>query len=320
MSVADIVVVGSLNTDLVTRVKRFPGPGETLVGEDFQTYCGGKGANQAYAAARLGGNVAMVGQVGADDFGTAQIENLSSVGVQTDHVQRDAAQPTGTAIIGVDASGENRIILVPGANHTFAASQLDHCQNLLSGTGLLLLQLEIPRATVGEAIRIARASGTQVILDPAPAAPIPEEWFPSIDFLTPNLSELRLLTGDSLEAETPLETIAASARRLCHRGIRNVIAKLGSRGAVRITSQDAYHWPAIPVPAVDTTAAGDCFNAAFAAHRATGHTIAQAGEFAVAAAALSITKKGAQPSMPSRSEVAALIQDAKRPDQGGLTK
>lgn len=251
----------------------------------------------------LGGRVAMAGQVGADDFGKAQIENLSSVGVQVDFIRQDPNQPTGTAIIAVEASGENRIIIVPGANNTFTADRLKLNRDLLRQAKLILLQLEIPRKTVAEAIHIGKAGGARIILDPAPATPIPEEWFASIDFLTPNLSELRLLTGDQLEDGTPLENIVQSSRRLCDRGLRCVIAKLGSRGAVRITSDVSDHWPAIQAQAVDTTAAGDCFNAAFAVELAAGRAEREAGEFAVAAASYSITRKGAQASMPSRKDV-----------------
>ena len=289
-------------------VERFPNAGETVAGRDFRIYCGGKGANQACAAGRLGGSVAMVGQVGNDDFGTAQIENLSSVGVRMDFVQRDSSRPTGTAFIGVEASGENRIIIVPGANDTFTPDRLKSCRELLSRAKLILLQLEIPLETVGEAIRIGKACGAQIILDPAPATPIPDAWFAGIDYLTPNLSELCLLTGDRLEIETPLEKIVQSARKLCDRGVRCVIAKLGFRGAVRITSDDFHYWPADPVQAVDTTAAGDCFNGAFAVELAAGRPVREAGEFAVAAASFSITRKGAQVAMPTRAELEKFIE------------
>lgn len=300
---AEIVVIGSLNTDLVTTVGRFPDAGETLVGDDFKIYCGGKGANQAYAAGQLGGNVAMIGQVGSDDFAKAQIDNLSSVGVKTDFIQRDSEQPTGTALIGVEASGENRIIVIPGANATFTADQLKPYEDLIRRAKLILLQLEIPQETVEEAIRIGKHCGAQIILDPAPASQIPDEWFAGIDYLTPNVSELCILTGDQIENDTPLEKMVQSARKLCDRGVPCVVAKLGSRGAIRVTSDDFHHWPAIPVQAVDTTAAGDCFNAALAAELALGRTDLEAGAFAVAAASYSVTRKGAQTSMPTRAEL-----------------
>ncbi len=307
----DIVVVGSLNTDLVATVDRFPEAGETLHGMDFKVYCGGKGANQAYAAGRLGGRVAMLGQVGVDDFGTAQIENLASVNVSTGAILQTANQPTGTAIIGVEASGENRIIYIPGANGTSGTELLRTGRELLLNAKLILLQLEIPLETVGEAIRVGKSGGARIILDPAPAASIPKEWFASIDFLTPNLSELRLLSGDSIDESTPLERIVQSGRKLCNCGVRCVIAKLGPRGAVLIKAKEFHHWPALPVQAVDTTAAGDCFNAAFAVDLAAGRTDLEAGEFAVAAASCSVTRKGAQAAMPTRAELQCFIDGAR---------
>jgi len=308
MTRSAIVVVGSLNTDLVATVGRFPLAGETVVGRDFKLYCGGKGANQAYAGARLGGDVAMVGQVGSDDFGTVQITNLSAAGVRANFVQRDPNQPTGTAIIGVDSSGENRIIVVPGANDTFTPDKMVESAGLLGQAKVILLQLEIPIQTNSDAIRVGKSGGALIILDPAPAVPIPDDWFPSIDYLTPNLSELCSLTGERLDNQTPLDLIVRSARQLCAQGVRCVIAKLGHRGAVRITSNDFKHWPARAVQAIDTTAAGDCFNAAFAVELARGRSEDEAGLFAVAAASFSITRRGAQSSMPTRAEVNAFVE------------
>ncbi len=299
----EIVVVGSLNTDLVATVERFPEAGETLLGSDFKVYCGGKGANQAYAAGRLGGSVAMIGLVGNDRFGTAQIENLTSVGVQTGAVRREPSQPTGTAVIGVEASGENRIIYVPGANGAFGPDELRSSEALLRRAKLVLLQLEIPLETVGEAIRMGKAGGARIVLDPAPAARIPAGWFRSIDFLTPNLGELCLLTGASLDQGTPLDRIVETARTLCERGVRQVIVKLGARGAVGVTLDGSLYWPAREVQAVDTTAAGDCFNAALSVELARGCSELEAGAFAVDTASVSVTRKGAQSAMPTRNEV-----------------
>ena len=311
MNGCDIVVIGSLNSDLVATVERFPNAGETLTGRDFVINCGGKGANQAYAAAALGGAVAMVGQVGSDDSGAVQIKNLSSIGVRVASVQRDNNQPTGTAIIEVESSGENRIIIVPGANGTLTADRLEPSLNLLQEAKLLLLQLEIPMETVAEAIRIGKEFGVQIVLDPAPAAPIPDEWCASIDFLTPNLTELGSLTGDRLEEDTPLEQVTQSARRLCDRGVPCVITKLSSRGAIRVTAHDSYHQPAPAVQVVDTTAAGDCFNAAFAVALASDHSEQDAIEFAVAAGSLSVTRRGAQKAMPVRREVLSFMKTKK---------
>jgi ribokinase len=309
MSDRDILVIGSLNTDLVAMVDRFPGPGETLIGNDFKTTCGGKGANQAFAAGALGGNVAMLGQVGKDDFGTAQLRNLSSQGVLTDYILRDSRQPTGRAFIGVDASGENRIIVVPGANGSFTSKKLQTQAVAIESAKLLLLQLEIPHNTVAEAIRLGNKAGATLILDPAPAAPLPDEWLISIDYLTPNLSELGLLSGDLIDNHTSTKSITTSARKLCDRGSRCVIVKLGSRGALQVTATESTHYPAAAVKAIDTTAAGDCFNAAFAVELQNGKSENEAIRFAHTAATLSVTKQGAQSSMPTRQEVESSIPE-----------
>jgi len=302
-----IVVAGSLNMDLVAGVREFPAAGETVLGEDFRTFAGGKGANQAYAAARLGAHVAMLGQVGNDAAGEAQIRNLASVGVDTDSIGRDPDRPSGTAIIAVDAAKENRIIVIPGANGTFTPERLEKSRELLTGAALVLLQLEIPLDTVLAAARRARDGGARVMLDPAPARPLPAELVERVDYLTPNLGELATLTGTRLGADSPIGDIIAAARDLCARGARKVIVKLGGRGAL-LVSRDEYHpWPAFQVEAVDTTAAGDCFNAAFAVALVEGRSEIEAGVFASAAAACSVTRPGAQASMPSREEVEALV-------------
>ena len=307
MSDRDILVIGSLNTDLVAMVDRFPGPGETLIGNDFTITCGGKGANQAFAAGALGGDVAMIGRVGKDDFGTAQLRSLSSQGVHTDYILRDANQATGTALIGVEASGENRIIIIPGANSSLTPQSLQSQAAAIKSAKLLLLQLEIPHNTVAEAIRLGGEAGATLILDPAPAAPLPDEWLNSIDYLTPNLSELGLLSGDLIDSETSLKTITTSARKLCDHGTRCVIVKLASRGALQVTANEVTHYPAASVKAIDTTAAGDCFNAAFAVELQNGKSENEAIRFAVTAATLSVTKQGAQSAMPTRQEVDSSI-------------
>ncbi len=306
MSKRTILVVGSLNTDLVAKVDRFPDGGETITGRNFSVHCGGKGANQAYAASALGGSVAMIGQVGEDGFGAAQIANLSSAGVATAGILRDPKKETGTAFIGVDSSGENRIIIVPGANGTLTPNQLQVECPLFQQASLLLLQLETPLNTVAKAIKLGRMHKLTIILDPAPAAPLPDEWLESIDYLTPNLSELNLLVGDSLVETASIESITASARKLCTRGARKIIGKLGSRGAVLVTPEATTYFPAPKVQAIDTTAAGDCFNAAFAIALDRGNTTHEAIRYAVAAASLSVTKAGAQSSMPSLEDLSNL--------------
>jgi ribokinase len=298
---ASIVVVGSLNADLVVRVPRFPRPGETLAGRDFARFPGGKGANQAYAAARLGGTSAMVGQVGGDDHGAWLTAHLAAGGVDTTYVLRDGEAPTGVAIITLDAAGQNQIVLVPGANGTFTPDRLSTVESVLAGARVLLLQLEIPLDTVAAAARTARAAGALVILDPAPARDLPDGLLALADYVTPNETELSVLTGGGDVRDAG--DVRRRASQLRTRGCARVLVKLGARGAALIESQREEWWPAREVPVVDTTAAGDAFNGAFAVALATGAPSDEAGRFATAAAALAVTRAGAQPAMPSRSEV-----------------
>lgn len=304
MNAARIVVVGSLNSDLVAFLDRFPDAGETVRGRDFKSFCGGKGANQAYAAGRLGASTAMVGQVGDDAAGAAQLENLQSAGVNIEFVWRDANAPTGTAVIGVDVARQNRIIVIPGANGTFTPARLEACQQLLANAEFVLIQLETPMETVQAAAEAAKSGSARVILDPAPATPLSDRLLQNIDYLTPNLAELATLTGRLIADEA---SVVAAARELCSRGAGKVIAKLGEHGAMLVTPQQVEHCPAFDVSPVDTTAAGDCFNAAFSAALVSGKSESEALRFACAAAAVSVTRAGAQPSMPTRGEVQALL-------------
>ncbi|MBO0722753.1 MAG: ribokinase [Blastocatellia bacterium] len=301
---AEIVVVGSLNADYVINLHKFPAPGETVIGKGFEIFPGGKGANQAFAAARLGGSVAMVGQVGDDLHAGELIRNLESAGVDTSYLQRDATVASGLAFIYIDGEGQNQIIIVPGANGTFAAERLSVCHELIEGARIVLLQLEIPLATVLAAARLAKRNRDSiVILDPAPALDIPDELLSLADYVTPNETELALLTCDEYEGGLDRAGAAQLARRLLARGANRVIVKLGSQGALLVGNDQEHFWPPMPVTAVDTTAAGDAFNAAFAVSLAAGKNEVEAGEFAAAAAALSVTRKGAQPSMPTLQEI-----------------
>ena len=301
-----IVVIGSLNADFVVNVGRFPVPGETLVGQEFKVFPGGKGANQAYGAAKLGGKVSLVGQVGNDTQAEWLKNNLASVGVDVSCVHRDASVSSGIAAITIDGSGQNRIIIVPGANGTFGVEQLERSRDAIASAGLVLLQLEIPMQTVAAAARMARQAGAVVILDPAPAQPVSDDLLYAVDYLTPNESELAILTA------TPPRELARSAAaqlagKLRARGAKKVIVKLGAQGALLVADRQEHFWPARKVTAMDTTAAGDAFNAAFAYALAEGKSEIAAGEFATAAAACSVTSAGAQPSMPTRAEVEALL-------------
>src|SRR5262245_6907350 len=298
-----IVVVGSLNADYVINLSRFPLPGETVTGSNLTIYPGGKGANQAFAAARLGGSVSMVGKLGNDRTADELKKNLESVGVDTAYLQRDASISSGMALISIDRQGQNQVIVVPGANGTFGVEQLASCRELISSARIVMLQLEIPMATVLAAARIAGEGRATVILDPAPAQYLPDDLFPLVDYLTPNETELAMLTDAPFNGSLDRSSAFQMARALQSRGAKKVIVKMGSQGALLVEKDLEYYWPSIPVVAVDTTAAGDAFNAALGVALAAGKSITEAGEFATAASAHSVTRPGAQPSMPNLQEV-----------------
>jgi len=307
-----IVVVGSLNADFVLGVERFPTPGETIAGREFAVIPGGKGANQAYAAARLGGRVSMVGQVGGDVHAELLKRNLAEVGVDVAHVEIDESASSGIAVITVDAQGQNQIVLIAGANGTFDVEQLMKSEEVIAQAGFVLLQLEIPLSTVERAARIGKANGALVILDPAPARRISDELLALADYVTPNETELAALTDSSFGEHLVARDAEAKARELLSRGVRKVIVKMGAQGALLVSAEESQSWPAVPVTPVDTTAAGDAFNAAFAVALADGRAETEAGRFATAAAALSVMRRGAQPSMPTRGEVESLLTTARR--------
>lgn len=313
--ISRIVVVGSLNLDLVcSGLARFPAPGETLTGGRFATFPGGKGANQAFAAARLGAVVSMVGAVGDDRDGDYLRENLSRVGVDVDHVARCAEASSGVAVILVTEAGQNEIVLAPGANGAFAPSQIEASAGRIDDAKIVMLQLEIPLETVLAAAERARDAGARVILDPAPARPLPEALLGCVDYLTPNETELCALTGGGSladEAGEDEEALMAAASRRARALLgpgraKRVLVKLGAHGALLVTGEGEKRFAPVKVTAVDTTAAGDAFNAAFAVALLEGQSEDEAGAFACAAAAVSVTRAGAQPSMPTRGEVEAV--------------
>ena len=300
---SNIIVVGSLNADLVVRTPRFPQPGETISGEDLQIIPGGKGANQAVAAARQGTPTAMVGRVGNDSFGPELIGNLKQNGVDTSHVQVDSESATGTAIIVVDEKGQNSIVLSPGGNGRVTPADLDNLS--FADASLLLLQLEIPVAAVLAAVKRAKESGLRVLLNPAPARPLPEELLSLPDFIVPNESELSLLT------ELPVQDIPSAekaAKTLLERGIQNVIVTLGANGALIVNRELTKHIPSFKVDVVDTTAAGDAFIGGFASALLQNKSMEEAVQYGCACGALAATKFGAQPSLPTKEEVETFLR------------
>lgn len=293
----NILVIGSLNADLVVRTPRFPEPGETIRGDDLQTFPGGKGANQAVAAARLGTSVAMLGRVGKDNFGDFLLENLKSNKVDSRFVQRDDAS-TGTAIIVVDASGQNSIILSAGANGK--VSDADVSTASFSDFDLLLLQLEIPIETVLSAARRAREGGLRVLLNPAPARALPDPLISLPDFLVPNETELSLLTNQPV---SDIPSAEKAAKTLLSRGAQTVIVTLGANGALLVTKENTKHIPPFKVNAVDTTAAGDAFIGGFASALLQITSLEESVRYGCACGAVATTKFGAQPSLPTKEEV-----------------
>jgi ribokinase len=300
-----VVVVGSSNTDMILRVAHVPRPGETLLGGEFATAAGGKGANQAVAAARAGARVSFVARLGNDSLGGEALERLRCEGMDLSGIVRDKTHPSGVALIFVGADGENSIGVAGGSNARLSPRDVAAAKGALTRGRVVLLQLETPLEAVAAAARIARRSGAQVILNPAPAQKLPGALLRDVSILTPNESEAAVLTG------IPATGIPAAARAadvLLRRGVGTVIVTLGSKGALIATRAGKQVVPAFRVRAVDTTAAGDVFNGALAARLAEGAALGEAVRFANAAGALSVTRHGAQPSIPRRSQIERLLR------------
>lgn len=299
---ANVVVIGSLNMDLVTRAPRLPKGGETLIGHSFSTVSGGKGANQAVAAARLGARVAMVGCVGNDDYGVQLREALLAEQIDCQAVST-VEDSSGVALIVVDDNSQNAIVIVAGANGAMTPAVIDRFDAVLQAADVIICQLEIPDATVGHALKRARALGKTVILNPAPASrPLPADWFAAIDYLIPNESEASALSGLPVDS---LQSAESAANQLIAMGAGKVIITLGAQGSLFANGKGFEHFPAPKVQAVDTTAAGDTFVGGFAAALASGKSEAEAIRYGQVAAALSVTRAGAQPSIPTMSDVQA---------------
>lgn len=298
-----IVVVGSSNTDLIIKMQRIPKPGETIIGGDFSMAAGGKGANQAVAAARCGGQVSLVARVGNDLFGEQAIKGFITDGINVNYVSKDESASSGIALIFVGNGGENSIGVASGANAKLTVANIESAGDIISFAKVLLLQLEIPMETVQAAVQFASRE-TTVILNPAPAQPLADELLRRVSILTPNESEAELLTGIKIENEAEA---SAAATSLCDRGVATVLITLGAKGTFVASDDFNGIVPGFTVTPVDTTAAGDVFNGALAVALAEQQSLREAVRFANAAAALSVTKLGAQPSAPYRSEIEAFL-------------
>lgn len=295
-----IYVIGSSNTDMVVKAERLPSPGETIIGGAFMMNAGGKGANQAVAAARLGGNVTFIANVGADIFGKQALRQFQNENINIAYVTTDKDQPSGVALINVDNKGENCIVVAPGANAGLSVIKASMALNSITATGIVLLQQEIPMETVEYVIEDAVRKKHLVILNPAPANTLSPGAFPNLFLISPNETEAELLTGIKVTDE---ETAATAAAILRSKGVQHVVITLGSRGAFISTGSVKKIIPAPAVTAADTTAAGDCFNGALAVAIAEGVPLEGAVSFACKAASISVTRMGAQSSMPFRKEV-----------------
>ncbi len=306
-----ITVIGSLNMDLIVETPHIPVPGETVIGGAFHTASGGKGANQAVAAARLGAQVTMVGRVGDDAYGQAQIAGLQADGVDTAYIKVDHQSHTGVALITVEKSGQNNIVVSPGANWTLNAGDITAAEAAIAAADMVLLQLEVQDEVIERAVELAARHSVPVLLNPAPARPLSAATFSKITYFIPNETET------ALYAKQPVSDLASAGRaaaKLRQLGVGAVILTLGSQGALLHTDALSEHIPAFPVTPVDTTAAGDAFTAGFAVAAASGQLLPEAVRFAAAVGALATTKLGAQPSLPKLAAVEKLLTSASFPN------
>ena len=314
MAKPEIVVVGSSNTDMVVLSARLPGPGETVVGRELLLAPGGKGANQAVAAARAGGDVTFVGCMGDDVFGREAVTGLKNEGIDTRYVRIEPDCASGVALIMVDSSGENLISVAPGANARLSPEDVERASDAIRASQCLLVQLEIPLETVSRALEVARDADVPTILNPAPAQRLRRNVLRHVDVLTPNRTELGCVLGEILEIPFSaginpiLPVFQKAARAIREAGVRDVVVTLGPDGAL-IVSESEEAVRAFKVTAVDTVAAGDVFNGCLAVALTEGKALRDAVTFASAAAAISVTRRGAQPSAPKRDEVEAFLAE-----------
>jgi ribokinase len=301
LSAPRIVVVGSYATGLTMKVARIPGSGETLLGSGYRVDFGGKGSNQAVGCARLGASVNFVAKIGTDAFGKMALDLYRQEGIVTDFITQSADAPTGVGFIIVEAgTGHNSIVLDPGANELLGAPEISAAESLFGSSAVVLTQLETPVAAAECALSLGRAAGATTILNPAPVRPLPDSVLHLIDVLTPNEKEARVLAGRDPGADVAPEIVA---RELLKRGVKQVVTTLGENGALLVSDSEQKHFPAIALTAVDTTGAGDSFNAGLAVALAHGTCIQNAVEFAIITGAMAVTKEGVIPSLPRREEV-----------------
>lgn len=298
----NILVIGSLNADISISMEKMPIIGETVFGETIKYSNGGKGANQACAIGKLGGNIEILGCVGNDELGKKQISNLVKYNIKTDNLKIQEGIPTGTAIIYVDKNGKNSIVVIPGANNFCDINYLRKNEESFIKSDYLVLQLEIPMETVEYSIKRGKELGKTIILNPAPAPEnISEEILKNIDYFTPNETELKHLA--KLEKIDYIEDIEKGAKYFLDKGVKNVMVTLGENGVLLVNKEEIKHFPAYKVKAIDTTAAGDCFNGAFVLGLSEGKSVEESIVFASKASSIAVTRKGAQDSIPLREEV-----------------
>lgn len=303
-----VVVIGSYNTDMTIKTKKIPAPGETVIGGFFSTGGGGKGANQAIAAARLGADVSFIARVGNDLFGQEAIQRLNDENIDTRFIFRDAELPTGVAFIVVDDKAENSIVVASGANAALSVEDIESVKTELLSADILLVQLESPVKTIKAAIEKAKENGATVILNPAPAQKLDHDLLANIDIITPNIVEAEMLTGIKVTNQESLQMIV---NKFFEFGVKNVLITLGSKGYFAGFSNAMEHIPSFKVTSVDTTGAGDVFSGSLAAFLAEGISLEHSSRMANAAASISVTRLGAQNSAPRRSEVEAFITSYK---------
>ncbi|HOA90590.1 MAG: ribokinase [Bacillota bacterium] len=297
---AKILVVGSFMMDLVVRTPRVPENGETIIGTSFNRFPGGKGANQAVAAARLGGAVTMAGKVGSDDFGDEFLSVLASEGINTAYILRDSQAATGVGFITLDHAGNNRIVVVPGANLRYSVQDLAQIESLIKDSDILIMQLEMDMSVIEHAVELAGRYQVPVILNPAPARALNDELLRGVTYLTPNETEAEILTGVKV---TSIDRAKEAAEALLEKGVKTVVLTLAEKGALVASNAGATHVSGFSVQPVDTVAAGDAFNGAFAVAISKGKSLVEACRFANAVGAIAVTRPGAIPSLPSAAEV-----------------